>query len=75
MNISTVLLFVLSIVGIILSKMAYTDCNKLCISPTEQCALLPLVSFGFTAFAIVFLGILLIESVEPKKVEKKEVKS
>ena len=67
---STVFFLFLSILGILLSKLAYADCNKLCISMTEQCAMMPIVSFIFTAFSIIFLGILILESVEPKTKHK-----
>ena len=45
---STLFLLLLSILGVISSRLVYADCNKLCISLTEQCALMPTVSFIFT---------------------------
>lgn len=60
-NITTAFLLFFSILCIVLTRIAYADCNKLCISITEQCVSLNFASLVFSLFAFVFLGILIIE--------------
>lgn len=65
-NLSTVFFLFFSIIGIVLSRIAYTDCNKFYIPQNELCSSMPFVSILFTLFAVVFLGILIMEYPDKK---------